>query len=394
MTLKKSILLPALLLCSCTAGTNASEYDLSYAGDGSITAKIDGAKMSVEGAGSIRSYLSKTEVPFYKSSKNIHTLSLSEGITVIGNHSFESLGNVSSVVLPKTTTLVGRDAFDKNTDLFMYSQVEFASEHERAYIYTEEAPSEIGNYWHFDQDMNPVIWREEEVKMPRKTLFIGNSFTFYGDIPNLYNEMAKDLGFDMTTESVTVGSHTLTQYANPNDSYGSQVYKKLRESDDYTYIVLQEQSTAPLENYNAFAQAVATLKKEIDRTQKNCTVYLYSTWGYQSAADARHMTIPQMEAKLSEAYGSVGGDNRIPVTYVGKAFSKIYDDHKEINLYHSDNKHPGIYGSYLSACCHISSMLKADVTKTKYNGELPAETEAQKAMIDVLRTTAKEIILK
>ena len=72
-------------------------------------------------------------------------------------------------------------------------------------------------------------------------LFVGNSFTFYNDMPKIAESIAKDLGYDLTCDSVTVGSHTLEQYADVTDEYGKILDDKLKSSTVYNFVILQEQ---------------------------------------------------------------------------------------------------------------------------------------------------------
>ena len=77
-----------------------------------------------------------------------------------------------------------------------------------------------------------------------------------------------------------------------------------------------------------------------------------------------------MEEEICSKYDSVANKYNLSVHYVGKAFSEVYENHPEINLYAEDNKHPSYEGSYLSALVHIGKMFNCDVRSTSFNGEL------------------------
>ena len=167
---------------------------------------------------------------------------------------------------------------------------------------------------------------------------------------------------------MTKGSQRLINTANDNDELGAIFSEKL-SSTQYTHVVLQEHSTSPVNNYSQFKSGVQGCLNKINATQTNAKVYLYETWGFESFASSKNKTIPESEMLLRDAYDSLGNELSLPVTYVGKAFSKVYTDHSSIPLYYvDDNKHPSYPGSYLSACCHLASMFHVDPRGLNYRG--------------------------
>ena len=74
--------------------------------------------------------------------------------------------------------------------------------------------------------------------------------------------------------------------------------------DDLDYVVLQEQSVNPFENYTRFLNGVKSLKQKIQSTQKHSKIYLYETWGSPYSANERSITVPAMEAKLKDDLGA------------------------------------------------------------------------------------------
>ena len=207
-----------------------------------------------------------------------------------------------------------------------------------------------------------------------KVLFIGNSFTYYSEMPEIFASVAESAGKSVKVEYVTQGSWNLTKFADADDEYGGKVDEKLNIYGDYTAVVLQEQSTRPLNNYSLFLKAAGDLKSKIDSTQISCGVYLYSTWGYEEEAEKRNLTIPQMEEKIRAAYEKVAAAVGAEVSPAGKAFSAVFTAYPDINLYHSDGKHPSYAGAYLAAFVHVAAVLKTDPRAADFNGELDGQT--------------------
>ncbi len=279
-------------------------------------------------------------------------------------------------------------SFYENTIIYSYADDIEGDENYTIYYYSENQPSsqESNNkkYWHIVDDLITIWPSIEEIK----TLFVGNSFTYYNDIPALTQSIANDLGYNLVCESVTMGSHNLEQFANKDDEYGKIVFNKLTANNDYKYLILQEQSTRSYTKYSNFKNGATILKLLADSTQTDCTTRLYSTWGYQSAADDLKVTIPEMEEKVRDAYDSLAQELNVNVHYVGKAFSKVYLEYNsQINLYHTDNKHPSYAGSYLSALIHVGSILKCDIRNTQFIGEL------KEPIAEILKQVAYEVLI-
>ena len=69
-----------------------------------------------------------------------------------------------------------------------------------------------------------------------------------------------------------------------------------------------------------------------------------------------YKTVGEMEADLREAYRKCGEEADCKVHYVGKAFTNVYENHSNINIYASDERHQNNYGSYLSAVIHVKGI--------------------------------------
>lgn len=328
----------------------------------------NGYILTLEGSGKMLDYTTSADAPWYNKSGRVTEVRISDGITYVGANAFSAI-KVGTVIIPRSVTAVGDNAFGAKTALCAYGQIDVAYD-AAVCLYSQTAPqSEQSKYWRV-KNGQAVIW--DNIKV----LFIGNSFTFYSDVPALFQSIAESANESVTVESVTQGSHTLTKFADASDPFGKTVDDKLRASNDYDVVILQEQSTRPINNYNGFLTAVKSLQSKINETQQNCKIYLYSTWGYAEAADSLKITIPQMEERIRAAYDNAAAETDLKVCYVGKAFSKVYAEYTDINLYFTDNKHQSYAGAFLSACVHAATILDVNPCNTAFTGELDADTAA------------------
>ena len=184
-------------------------------------------------------------------------------------------------------------------------------------------------------------------------------------------------------------------------SDGKTVEEKLSANNDYDVIILQEQSTRPVDNYNAFLSAARTLKQRIDETQTDCDVYLYATWGFPAGLNGTYTTVPDMEAALRQAYKNVAKAIGADICSVGEAFTYVYEHYRYdeaagtgIDLYFDDNndgnrtndRHPSYAGSYLAACVHAATILGIDPRSVTFTGSLSEETAT------ILQNVAYDIV--
>jgi hypothetical protein len=96
------------------------------------------------------------------------------------------------------------------------------------------------------------------------------------------------------------------------------------------------------------------------------------TWGRENGDQSNCANYPPlctydgMQARLRESYIQMSLDNQCSVSPVGAAWKYVRDQHPSIGLYSSDGSHPSIYGSYLAACVHYSSLFKKSPVGSTY----------------------------
>lgn len=378
------VLLFSIVFTSCkdkeqdNKGYDGKVFDISLNNDQSLVGKITKVGINYElvisGRGEAKTYSKKELVPWNAISKNIIKVVIEEGITSIGDYYFSSC-TLNSYIVPSTVEKINVNSFNSNATIYSYSTLPIEENcPNTVYYYSETSMNGSGQYWHMVNGY-PVIWQT------LKVLFIGNSFTYYPykaenpAVPLIFKSLADNLGLDVEIDFVVKGSHNLKKFADANDEQGKIVDQKLKASNDYDYVIIQEQSTTPMNNYNNFKQGVEGILNKVKATQENCQVVLYSTWGYLTGLNTSTLsTISAMEALIREGYEKCADEFKLPISYVGKAFTYVYDNHKNINLYWSDDRHQSYAGAYLSACVHISTLFSVDVRNATFYGELDQET--------------------
>lgn len=322
-----------------------------------------GFQLTVSGNGPMPDCARK-DVPWYGKMGRVQQVVIEEGVTHIGSYSF--LGSAAKeILLPSSCTTVGIDAFSSGMNVYAYVPVDVGQAD--LYLFSETKPTSEG-YWHFVGG-KPTVWKSHY-----KVLFVGNSFTYRENIPELFKQVVESFGeLTIEIEMFAESSYKLAEWADVNDANGKKLDYALKAANDFDIAVLQEQSTNPINNYAEFESGAKKLAQRIRNTQKNCRVVLYATWGYNKN-DPKSQTIPTMEAQLRSAYVQAANEIRADVSHVGVAFTEIFTNHPEISLYNSDNHHQSYAGAMLAAYVHAASLLDIDVRNCSFNGSLDAAT--------------------
>ena len=174
-----------------------------------------------------------------------------------------------------------------------------------------------------------------------KILMIGNSFTFYWNLPQVLESMFVKSNKNIEVDQITIGGSDLKKHWNLHLENNYPIKK-------YNYIVLNDHSTNPLLNIDTCAKY---LNLFINYSKANNAIpSVYGTWEYpylQNVSKSRKHNTMELLDSLSKLNSAV----YVPV---GNAFSYIEKNNPEIKLYMDDNKHPSPNATYLSACVFYS----------------------------------------
>ncbi|MBE5810522.1 MAG: SGNH/GDSL hydrolase family protein [Clostridiales bacterium] len=175
-----------------------------------------------------------------------------------------------------------------------------------------------------------------------RILFLGNSFTFFHDLPEMVAEL-----LNAEVKGNLRGGAYLHQHIDPSDELCA-VTRKLLTEERWDYVVLQDQSQGPITHPMEFTRAVAALSQMIRAA--GATPVLYETWAYEEGSDtlaSTGMTFFEMQKKLSAGYHTAAEANQTLLAPVGQVFAA---SRKTIQLYDvGDHYHPSSAGSQLAA---------------------------------------------
>lgn len=186
----------------------------------------------------------------------------------------------------------------------------------------------------YTEHMNWLRQRRLGEQPPRKRLkavFIGNSKTYWNDIPGIIVELAKDYGVEMSTKVIAVGSETLEGHWVTGEAQAAI------NEDWADFVVLQEQSYREYSE-NEWPLYLEYATRFIQLCKKDSAPIIYSTWGYKDW--------PSLVPKITGHAFTIINDEQnaySEVCPVGEAWQSNPD-------FFDDDRHPNTTGAYLSAC--------------------------------------------
>ena len=193
-------------------------------------------------------------------------------------------------------------------------------------------------------------------------LFVGNSYTYYNNLPQLISNIALSFGDTVNTESSTPGGASFFGHVN-----NATTLAKINQQP-WDYVVLQDQSQKPSLSPTYVATNVypyATQLVDAIQLNNSCTEpVFYMTWGRKNGDASNCAAYPPvctylgMQQRLRESYLEMGTTNSATVSPVGMAWKNYMELDSITDLYNADESHPSIYGSYLAACTFYATIFK------------------------------------
>jgi len=181
-------------------------------------------------------------------------------------------------------------------------------------------------------------------KNTENILFIGNSFTFYWNLPLVVEAMANERNYNFDITQSTGSGSSLKDHWLENDELKS---KTLIETEKYDRVVIQDKSLNPLQNLvesrKYFTDFIELVKAN------NGTPYIYATWMYKGISNNNYDIVDPIQHALQPVADKTGSI-MVPID---QAFRIFQQSHPNIPIFMSDNKHPSPVGTYLAACVYF-----------------------------------------
>jgi hypothetical protein len=224
-------------------------------------------------------------------------------------------------------------------------------------------------------------------------LFLGNSYTYYNNMPDLVSQIAFSLDDTLNPTSNTPGGWNLQNHAAQNSSSLQALNQQ-----QWDYVIIQAQSQEPSFSPSQVEQQTypyaQSLVDSILANDSCSEPMFFMTWGRKNGDAINGVNYPAistyqgMQSRLRNSYLEMGFDNNSSVSPVGMAWKKSIEQNPEFELYSGDESHPNLAGSYLSACVFYSSIFKKSCVGSDF---IPAGLDSIDALN--LQTIASSVVL-
>ena len=180
-----------------------------------------------------------------------------------------------------------------------------------------------------------------------RILFIGNSHTYFHDMPAMVSDLAEKEGFSCDVTMIAHGGWFLAQHVKEPDVQFNIKYGK------YDYVALQEHSH-PFGPEEKFYEAVHTLNQWI--REAGSVPVIYATWAKKDEElEQDHMN--RVHEKIAGEIGAV-------LAPVGQNWWSEMRNRPDQEMYYEDGAHASAYGSEFAAKIIWKSIL-ADFSRVE-----------------------------
>lgn len=242
----------------------------------------------------------------------------------------------------------------------------------------------------------PLLISAQPVSKKIRVLFLGNSYTFVNNLPQLIKDVAL-----AQKDTLIFDAHMPGGYTFSNHFYDLTTKAKI-SAGNWDYVVLQAQSQEP-----SFSPAQVSsqtlpfaikLDSLINASNPCANTVFYETWGRKYGDVANCPFYPPicsytgMQNRLRDSYKLFADTVNDLMAPVGEAFRKVISTNTLINLYQSDDSHPSLEGSYLAACVFYETLFQRSVLSNTYNPGISSTTlsilnqAAHQTVVDSLMT--------
>lgn len=198
---------------------------------------------------------------------------------------------------------------------------------------------------------------------PQRALFVGNSYTYYNDIPMQIARMAESAGLAaVETRAITGGGAPLEEHVENPDTMPII-------TEGWDVVILQGHSLVPLGDPERFLDAVRVLATA--GREAGADIFLYETWARQAGSSEYEEPWsggapgPMQEA-LSAVYEEAANAHDAAIVPVGTARAWFAHEHPHVPLYLPDGSHPTSQASFFAASLIFAYVFEIDPGDLEY----------------------------
>lgn len=177
-----------------------------------------------------------------------------------------------------------------------------------------------------------------------RVLFVGNSYTYYEDMPKMVATISNNTKTKLVTEMSTLGGARLRQHWLNLRTLKTK--QRIKEGK-FDIVVLQGHSMVAIKKPDSLRKYSKLFSDFIRKS--GAKPYFYLTWARGYA--------PKQQEQITKVYTEIADSNDAVLVPVGEAWASVRKSRPNIELYDPDESHPSRLGAYLTAHMFVVSIL-------------------------------------
>ena len=204
----------------------------------------------------------------------------------------------------------------------------------------------------------------------KSVLFLGNSYTFVNDSPQLTADIANSMGDTLIYDFNTPGGFTIQDHSANATSLNKIML------GHWDFVVLQGSNllSLQLDRVEVEVFPYAHYLDSVINDYNPCgETMFYMTWGLKNGDPANCpiwepvCTYQGMDDLLQLRNKMMADSSKAVISPVGAVWRYIREHYPSIELYVADNAHPSAAGSYAAACSFYAGIFRKDPSLITYD---------------------------
>lgn len=252
-----------------------------------------------------------------------------------------------------------------------------------------------------------ISCKSQQKKLAKEinVLFIGNSLTYFYDMPQTVQKMLNETNPNIRIEQSTFPGQSLDGHLSDiitsrtengintrKKEEGEKTETEIKIAEKKWDVVILQTGTISVlipENRELITnKAISEIKKLV--SNPNCKFILFNTWPSKNEYPKQYCypsrmidksilkerccspTLENLEQEtnlINESYDSVARKNNLLKSDNGNKFYEVLTKYPEIELY-EDDSHPNKYGAFLNACIFYQMLTNKKASELKFTGEI------------------------
>lgn len=236
-------------------------------------------------------------------------------------------------------------------------------------------------------------------------LFIGNSLSYYHDMPQTVQKMVDETHPTIKIEQITFPGMSITDHlsnivtsktengiATRIKVEGEKTETEIKIAEKKWDVIILQTGTVsvliPENRIQKVGKAIAEIKKLV--TNPNCKFILFQTWPSKKNYPEQYCypsfmidpllkkdeccspileSLEQEFALIKACYNLVATENNLIESSNGSKFFEVLQNYPEIELY-EDESHPNANGAFLNACIFYQMLTNESAISVKHTGTI------------------------